>query len=66
MADGRSKLLSYQLTEKKLKKAVREVLEAGGEISVRAVAEAAGVSTSTAYKHNVLETLRQIINEEEC
>ena len=63
--DGRSKLLSYELTEKKLRKTVRTILETDDEISVRRVAELAGVSLSTAYKHNVLDLLRKAINEEE-
>ncbi|MGN0266248.1 MAG: hypothetical protein ACI4D7_01075 [Lachnospiraceae bacterium] len=67
MEPQKSLRLNYELTEKKLLAAAKRLAERYAEsnepISVRKVAKEAGVSLSTAYKHDCLNMIRNAIEE---
>ncbi|MCQ2499802.1 MAG: hypothetical protein MJ117_00475 [Lachnospiraceae bacterium] len=59
--------LNYELTDRKLRAASRRLvcryLKNDEPLSVRRVAEEAGVSLSTAYKHSCQDMIRSILDE---
>ena len=65
MAKEKSNLLSYHVTDRKLREAARRVIAEDDEITVKRVAEVAGVSLSTAYAHDTLEMLKKELEKDE-
>lgn len=49
--------LKYELTDLKLREAVRKLVASGKDPTVRMVAEKAGVSVTTAYSHKVQDMI---------
>lgn len=56
--------LDYEYTHTKIKKAIDTLLASGGKLSVKKVADLAGISKSTAYNHGCDEMIREILKEE--
>lgn len=65
MRSDKTMRLNYELTERKLLSAVEKIISSDNEISIRRVAELAGVSISTAYKHNCTEMIRMALDKRE-
>lgn len=61
MKEGKRMSLNYGLTEKRLIDTIRQMVESGEELSVRRVADKAGISPSTAYKHGCQEKILEEI-----
>lgn len=55
--------LNYEITHNKLRRAIAEMKEKGMDMTVSAVAEYAGVSRSTAYKHGCRDLIREALKE---
>lgn len=65
MGSENTKCLRYELTHRKLQKAIEEVVQNGTELSVKKVAEAAGVSIANAYQHRCKEMILEYLDEHE-
>lgn len=59
MSAEKRRRLSYDIMHRKLEKVVARMVEEDDELTIRRVAEIAGISTATAYKHGCLDMIRE-------
>ena len=65
MEISKEKGLRYMVAHRKLWKAIQELDHRGEDLTVKNVAECAGMSTSAAYKHKCPEMIMEYIQREE-
>lgn len=65
MSPEKQRRLSYDIMHRKLQKVVAKMVEEDDEVTIKRVAEIAGVSTATAYKHGCLDMIRECLDKQE-